>query len=187
MPLDGARAEKQLRTDLRVRPPVARQPRDMRLLRRQLIARLIDALADLLTRGQQLVPRPLGEPLRPHRQERLARDPQLLARIDAPALAAQPFPVEQPRAGELHPDAGSFEVLDRLAVRRLALARERTDPGLDAECPVAGNVGSVLGDPLERRLQQRRLAARATPPRPARGRRTGCSRGSRARRSAAPQ
>ena len=38
--LDGARADEQLRADLRVGVPVARQPRDLELLRRQLVPRV---------------------------------------------------------------------------------------------------------------------------------------------------
>ena len=71
------------------------------LLRRELVARVVAALAHLLARGQQLVPGALGEAVRAHRQQRLARDAQLLARVDPPALAAQPLAVEQARAGEL--------------------------------------------------------------------------------------
>jgi len=63
MPLDGAGAEEELGADLRVRPPVARQPCDVLLLRRELVARVVPPLAHLLAGGQQLVPGPLGESL----------------------------------------------------------------------------------------------------------------------------
>src|SRR5829696_2612739 len=102
MPLDGAWAEEELGADLRVRPSVAREPRDVLLLRGELVARVVAPLAHLLAGGQELVPGALGESLRPHREEHLAGDAQLLARIDAPALAAQPLPVEQAPACELH-------------------------------------------------------------------------------------
>ena len=57
----------------------------------------------------------------------------------AAALAAQPFAVEQVRAGELHADAGAAEPVDRLAVEALgglALAEQRPRAGLDPERPV---------------------------------------------------
>jgi hypothetical protein len=53
---------------------------------------------------------------------------QLLARVDAPALAAQPLAVEQMGAGELDADAGTPEARDRLAVEvlgGLVLAQQR--------------------------------------------------------------
>ena len=75
------------------------------------------------------------------RQQLLAGDAQLLARVDPPALAAQPLAVEQMRAGELHAQARAPEALDRLAVAALGgvpLAGERADAGLDPQRPVAG-------------------------------------------------
>ena len=44
---------------------------------------------------------------------------QLLAGVDAAALAAQPLAVEQMGARELHADAGPAEPVDRLAVETL--------------------------------------------------------------------
>src|SRR4051794_15584961 len=61
MPLDGARADEQLRADLGIRAPIARQAGDLRLLRGELVARLHRALADGLTRGEQLAAGALGE------------------------------------------------------------------------------------------------------------------------------
>src|SRR5437667_289096 len=52
MPLNGSRAEKQPRADLRIRKPIARQARDLALLRRQVVARLDRPLAYLLARRQ---------------------------------------------------------------------------------------------------------------------------------------
>ena len=101
VPLHGARAEEQPRADLRVRQPVAGQPRDLPLLRGQLVARLDPALAHLLAGGQQLATGALGERLHPHLGEHPVRRPQLRARVDAPTLAAQPLAVEQVRAGVL--------------------------------------------------------------------------------------
>ena len=76
----------------------------------------------------------------PDRDEQLVGDAQLLARVDAPALAAQPLAVEQVRAGELRPQPGAAEPLDRLAVEAArppspSLSSAR-DARLDAERPV---------------------------------------------------
>jgi hypothetical protein len=46
MPLDRAGTEEEARADLRVRQPVTREPRDLPLLRSQIVARLGLALAD---------------------------------------------------------------------------------------------------------------------------------------------
>src|SRR5215204_2218495 len=88
VPFDGAGAEEELRADLGVRPTVAGELGEVRLLRSELVAGVIAALGGLLARGQPLVPRTLGESPRAHRDQRLARDPQLLARIHASALTA---------------------------------------------------------------------------------------------------
>ena len=125
VPLDRARAEEQLGADLRVREPVGRQPRDLRLLRRQLVERLDGALAHRLAGGQQLAAGALGERLHAHLGEHLVRGAQLLAGVDAAVLAAQPLAVEQVRAGERHADAGAAEPLDRLAVERARRPRPR--------------------------------------------------------------
>src|SRR3954447_11664272 len=69
VPFDGARAEEELGADLRVRPPVAREPGDVLLLRGELVARVVAALAHLLAGGQQLVAGTFGEPRGAHRQE----------------------------------------------------------------------------------------------------------------------
>src|SRR5215218_9753443 len=119
VPFDRARAEEELGADLRVGPPVAREPGDVLLLRGELVARVVAALAHLLAGGQQLVPGTLGESRCARRQEHVARDAQLLARIDAPALAAQPFPEEQTCACQLHAQARAGEAVDRLTVQAL--------------------------------------------------------------------
>ena len=61
--LDGARADEQLRADLGVRAAVAGEPGDLRLLRRERVARLGGALARRLAGGQQLAAGALGERL----------------------------------------------------------------------------------------------------------------------------
>ena len=70
------------------------------------------ALADLLARGDQLAAGALGERLHPDRDEHLVRRAELLARVDASALAAQPLSVEQMRAGELGTQPGAAQPLD---------------------------------------------------------------------------
>jgi hypothetical protein len=47
------------------------------------------------------------------------RGAQLLARVTAAALAAQPLAVEQVRAGQLRADPGAAEPLDRLEIPAL--------------------------------------------------------------------
>src|SRR5215207_5369840 len=134
VPFDGAGAEEELGADLGVRPAGASELGDVLFLRSELVAGVVAALADLLAGGQQLVPRTLGESVRAEREQRLARDPQLLARIDAPALAAQPLPIEQARACELAAHARAGEAVDRLAVQALggvSLAREGAHAGAD--------------------------------------------------------
>src|SRR3954454_24922514 len=49
VPFDGAWADEELGADLRVGPAGEREPRDVLLLRRELIARVVRALADRLT------------------------------------------------------------------------------------------------------------------------------------------
>ena len=58
-------------------------------------------LAGAFAGGQQLDAGPFGEGLGAHRGEHLMRGAQLLARVAAAALAAQPFAVHQVGAGEL--------------------------------------------------------------------------------------
>src|ERR671918_59575 len=73
------------------------------------IAGLDGALADALARGHQLAPGPLRERLHPHLGEQVVGGPQLLARVEAPVLAAEPFAIEQVGACELHADARAAE------------------------------------------------------------------------------
>jgi hypothetical protein len=62
------------------------------------------------------------------------RRAQLLARVDAAVLAAQPLTVEQMAAGELGADADPAQPRDRLTVAPvgdLALTEQRLDAGVD--------------------------------------------------------
>src|SRR5215469_18119940 len=116
MPFDGARADEQFGADLRVRSARDGESRDVLLLRCEVIASVVSALADGLTGREQFVSRALGEAVRTDRGERVMRGAQLLARIDSAAFAPQPFPVEQLPAGEFHAQAGTSEQRDRVAV-----------------------------------------------------------------------
>ena len=86
MPLDGAGADEELGADLRVRPAGDGEPRDVLLLRRELVARVVPPLADGLAGREQFVARALAEPVRADRAEQLVRRAQLLARVDAAAV-----------------------------------------------------------------------------------------------------
>jgi hypothetical protein len=149
--LTRARADEQPGADLRVRQPIARQPGDLHLLRGELIARLDSALARRLAGGLQLVPGPLGEGLHAHQAVQLMSDAQLLAGVQAPTLAAQPFTVERMGAGERHTNAGAAEPLDRLEVEvfgRLAVAQQCSRTRLDPQRPVrAGGAADLLEPP----------------------------------------
>jgi hypothetical protein len=61
-------------------------------------------------------PRALGERLHADRVQHVVGRAQLPARVDAPALAAQPLPVQQVRAGQLRTQPGPAQPVDRLAV-----------------------------------------------------------------------
>ena len=69
--------------------------------------------------------------------------PELFPGVDAAVLAAQPFAVQQVRAGQFRAEPGAAEPFDRLPVevlRRLALADQRAAAGRDAQPPV-GSAG----------------------------------------------
>src|SRR6476646_2400033 len=69
MPFDRARAEEELRPDLRVRAPTLCKPGDVLLLWRELVTGVVAAPAHLLPRGQELVSGALREPVQPHRAQ----------------------------------------------------------------------------------------------------------------------
>jgi hypothetical protein len=82
----------------------------------------------MLTGGRQLAAGPLGPRLDPHGVQHLVSIAQLLTRLGGAALAAQPFAVEQVGAGQLRPELGAAEPVDRFAVERpdgLTLAQQR--------------------------------------------------------------
>ena len=81
--------------------PSRGQPGDLRLLGGEVVARLGGAPAHRLAGRGQLAAGALGERLRADAAEHLVRAAELLARVDAPVLAAQPLAVEQVRAREV--------------------------------------------------------------------------------------
>src|SRR3954447_10486776 len=144
--LDRAGADEEPGADLGVGEAAAREARDLRLSRREPLPRFGGASAWGLAGGLQLARGAFGERLEAHRREHLVRSAQLLASVQAPFLAAQPFSVEQMGAGEVDPDARAREPLDRLAVEALGglvLAEQRARAGLDAPRPF-GAAGSCV-------------------------------------------
>ena len=114
--LDRARADEQLGADLRVRQPVASEPRDLSLLGGECIACLVRAFARSLAGGRQLAAGALRERLHPHLTQHLVSGAELLACLHPAALAAQPFAVDEVRTGELDAHTGVAKAADRFAV-----------------------------------------------------------------------
>ena len=78
---------------------------------------------------------------------------QLLARVDAAILAAQPFTVEEVRAGDLRAEPGAPEPLDGLAVQLVGggpVAQQRPAARLDAERELGAAGLRRLRQPLKR-------------------------------------
>src|SRR5690349_22043556 len=143
MPLNGARADEQLRADLGVRAPIACKPRDMLLLWRELVACVIAALAHLFAGGQQLTPRTFRKPVRAHHDQHLVGGPQLRARVHPPVLSAQPLAVDQVAAGEVRTKTAVAQPVDRLPIVALggvSLTQQRPRARLEAKPPAAVTV-----------------------------------------------
>ena len=147
VPLHGAGPDEQLRADLGVGPPVARQPGDLPLLRGQLRARVLVPLAHLLPGGQELAPGAFGEGLDIQRAQGVEREPQLAAGVEPAVLPAQPFAVAEPGARRVGCHPGLVQQLDRFAVRLVGGGpggHQRPGPGRRP----AGPAGPArLGDP----------------------------------------
>jgi hypothetical protein len=79
--------------------PSPGEPGNLGFLGCELLARLGAALADLLPGSDQFPAGALGERLHPDRGEQVVGGAQLLARVDASTLAAQPFAVARPSSG----------------------------------------------------------------------------------------
>jgi len=97
-----------------------------------------------------------------HLGEARPRASEVLACIDAPSAAAQPFAVQQMRAGKVDGDATMGEALDRLAVEALGdrvVAQQRCAARLDAERPLGPGDLGPLAQALERVGREFGLAA----------------------------
>ena len=144
-----------------LREPVAGEPGDLLLLRRELLARLERALAPLRAGGDQLAPGALGERLHPDLGEHLLGRPEPLARLAETRLAAQPLSVHEMAARELGPAPRPAEPLDRLAIRRLggiAIGEKRPRTRLDAEREVATCRLRGRREPVQRIARELRVA-----------------------------
>src|SRR5271157_5360115 len=129
VPFDCAGAEEQMGTDFRIRQPVTCEPRDLYLLRGELLDRLGRAPAYSLTRGQQLATAALSERLHTHCDEALIGNTQLHARVCAAFLAPQPLAVQEMAADKGGAQASATEPLNRLAVEALgvlAITKQRS-------------------------------------------------------------
>src|SRR5918996_4309391 len=139
MPFDSAGTEKEPRTDLGIGEAVAGEASDVGLLRGEVCAGFVDPPARAVSRCEQLAACALGEGFRADRRELLVGDAELLAPVDASALAAQPFAVEQMGAGEVDADPSAVEPFDRFAIetfRGISLAHQGARTCFDAERPV---------------------------------------------------
>jgi DNA-3-methyladenine glycosylase II len=121
VPFDRARTDEQPRSDLLIRQPFTGEPRDLRLMGRQIVGRLDRPLADRFARRHQLAAGTLLKCLHAYRTEHLVGSAKLRAGVHAPALATQPFAVQQVCPGELGPQPRASEPLDRLTVEMLGV------------------------------------------------------------------
>src|SRR3954447_26190683 len=152
MPLHCARAEEQARAYFRIRKALGSEPCDLQLLRSQVVARLSAALAHLLSGGEQLVARALGEQVHADAREQLVRGAQLRACVDAPVCAAQPFAVEQVRPRQLRTKPRPPQPLDRLRVEslgRVPIAQQRPRTCLHPAAPVVGAHVVACGEAVD--------------------------------------
>ena len=153
VPFDGAGADEQFRGDLRVGASVSGQPGDVLLLRGEFGVGVDLPLADRLAGGEQFPAGPLGEGLSANRGEQVVGGAQLVACVTPPELAAKPLAVEQVGTGELGPQPGAAEPLDRLGVVVLgivAFAEQRSRACLQALRPVGTLDGRHGRQPLQR-------------------------------------
>ena len=106
------------------------------------------ALGDTLAGRDQLSAGAVGERLGTDPAEDLVRETELMPRVDAPVLAAQPFAVQEVSPGEADDDPCGREAFDGLLVQRLgdvAGAEQGARHGLDALSPVGtGGTGHDL-------------------------------------------
>ena len=123
--LDGVRADEQPGADLRVGQAVPGKQRDLHLLGGQLPAgpgRGVGAArAGGFPGGEQLPAGPFCESFHPDLVQHLVSDVQLLTRVTAAALAAQPLAVEQVAAGQFRAEPGTAKPVDRFPVQAIGL------------------------------------------------------------------
>ena len=140
------------RADLGFGVLLAGQPRDLSRLRGQVFP-----VSTVRLRARPAVPaaqvrRDLRRPR--HRSRRhLVGSTQLLAGIQPPALAAQPFATEEMGASELHANTGATETTDRLEIEALggiAVAQARPQARLDPQRPVGAAGVCHRREPMER-------------------------------------
>jgi hypothetical protein len=103
---------KQFGADLGIRQPVAGQSGILGLLCREDLTHPGCASAYRLARGHELTTGALGERLGAETVKHLVRGPQLLARVEAPVLATQPFAVHQVGTSEVNGDPAASEAID---------------------------------------------------------------------------
>ncbi len=128
VPLDRARADEKLCADLGVRASLGGEPCDLRLLRGEAVARLGAALAHRLAGGHPFTAGAFGEPVHADLRIHAVRNPELLARVHAPAFASQPLTVEEVRTRKRGTHPRAAQPRDRLAVQALGnvgLAEQR--------------------------------------------------------------
>lgn len=104
VPLDGSRAEVQCSGDLGAGEPFRSEPGDVGFLGCQVSVCLYRTFAYRLPTCCEFVSRAISECLNSHRDQRLVGRSQLGPGIGPAAFPAQPFAVEELRAGELDPD-----------------------------------------------------------------------------------
>src|SRR4051812_1319741 len=119
VPLHGAVADEQLRTNFRVGVTLAGKSRDQCFLGRELITGVVSALAHLLAGSQQLASRAICESIRAHRGENVICLAELLAGVDPPVLTTEPLAIAQPGTSEVRRHPRLPKRLDRLAVQML--------------------------------------------------------------------
>src|SRR5262245_59272215 len=103
MPLDRSRTQEELCADLRVCVARGGETGDLGLLRSQVAARLVNALADRLAGGHQFAPCSIREGGGTEPSELLVGLAELIAGIDTTGLTTKPFAVEQPSTSKPEP------------------------------------------------------------------------------------
>ena len=164
VPLDGARAEEQLRADLGVRQAVARQPGDVLLLgvsSSRVSSRRLRTFSPVASSSWRARSANASAPIG---GERLVRGPQLFARVDAPPSRRSHSPYSSRAPGEFGAQPASAEAVDRLAVQALgslAVAQQRAPARLAGDRPLGLAALGLPEQPIERALRDRDLAGPA--------------------------